>query len=102
MFPVHVATYTWNMANPPDYRIVFTDLAKAFARRNGSLQALEECVRGEVNELMFGEDVADDEFTIGASSSTPSRWRMGRNTSAARGRKAARRCSLWTRVRARA
>jgi hypothetical protein len=36
----------------PQYRIVFTDLAKALATRNGSLTALEERVRGEIAEMV--------------------------------------------------
>jgi hypothetical protein len=52
------------VTHPPPYRIVFTDLAAAFARRHGSLQALEEQVRGEIADLMFSDDVEDDEFSI--------------------------------------
>jgi hypothetical protein len=34
------------------YRIIFTDLAKAFASKSGSLVALEERVRGEIAEMI--------------------------------------------------
>ena len=52
------------MTSKSSYRVVFTDLAAAFVRRHGSLQGLEEQVRGEIHELMFGDGVEDDEFTI--------------------------------------